>query len=218
MKKKKQRLNNKGFSLVELIIVIAIVAVVGGMIASFVITSQNNYNQGIAETDLQYEAQLLGNQLQELLIDAKKGVAYKYVSAPAEGAEVETFLFDDAEIDEADAVTAKELYIYTTDTYCLVKWDGVDKKVYYTEYSTAEGNPVIAGPELLAEFVSDFSVDISDVASNGTVRYQLGFTKEVSGREYTTSHKIKMRNSVVANVGYEQMYGTAPEAPAPAGP
>ena len=68
-------LRNKGFTLVEIIIAIAILTIVGGVIGSFVLISQKQYNYGASETDIQYEAQLLVNQLQELLIDASKEVS-----------------------------------------------------------------------------------------------------------------------------------------------
>ena len=49
---------NKGFSLVELIIVIGMLAIVGTMIVSFVAISSRTYSQASAEIDIQEETQL----------------------------------------------------------------------------------------------------------------------------------------------------------------
>lgn len=205
--KKKLILNNKGFTLVEMIVTIAIIAIVGGIITSLVINAQGNYNQGMAETDLQYEAQLLANQLQDLIIDATKGISYEYSGVAPGGNNASGLLYDESEIADGTTVSGKYLSIYGNTTSYLVEWNAAESKVYYTEYDVATLTPS-SDRELMAEYVSGFSVDLSDVDTKGTVKFNLSFKKEASGREYSTSHKIKLRNKVMANVGYDQMYGS----------
>lgn len=210
MEKKKQKLDNRGLTLVELLVTIALVAVVGGVITAFVITAQKQYNQGIAETDLQYEAQLLSNQFQELLLDANEGISYRYGGTRTEGANnnvpVGNFILNDAGVAEGATVTNKELYIYETATYSVLTWDSVKKEVYYREYDSATKQPITAEPELMAEFVSGISVDLSDLEESGILRYDLYFLKEGTGREYSTSHKLKIRNTVLVNKSPDEVY------------
>lgn len=68
--------SNKGFSLVELIIVIGMLAIVGTMIVSFVGFSTRTYSQASAEIDIQEEAQLTLNQIKDLVIDTNRAVSY----------------------------------------------------------------------------------------------------------------------------------------------
>ena len=58
-----KKLNNKGFTLVELIIVMAIMGLVGLAVAGFIGTSSSQYKSATKEVDLQYEAQIFMNQL-----------------------------------------------------------------------------------------------------------------------------------------------------------
>lgn len=211
MKKEWKLGKNRGFTLVEVIVTIAIMSIVGGAIASFVVVSQNNYNYGAAETDLQYEAQLLANQLQDLIIDTARGISYQYNGAMVDGSQTGGFLVDDSEIIGETAVSTKELYIYDKDSYYKLNWNRDERKIYYSEYAADAHKTLIEGPELMAEFVTAFSVDLREVASNRTVKYYITFQKEGTGREYTTTHKIKLRNEVLVNAEYDMIY--VPEAP-----
>lgn len=120
-KTKNKKLNvklikNKGFSLVELVVVMAIMGFLGLAVAGFIGTSTKQYKYASKEVDLQYEAQITMNQIGDLLIDAQKGVKYEDGSAvsPVEvaslsnesGVAVQT-LTGDAAIDNA-AISAQK--------------------------------------------------------------------------------------------------------------
>ncbi len=68
--------NNKGFSLVELIIAVGMFTIVGAMIVSFVAISTRTYTNISSEIDVQQEAQLTMNQIKDLVIDTNRAVAY----------------------------------------------------------------------------------------------------------------------------------------------
>lgn len=199
------REKNRGFSLVELIITIAIMSIVGGAITSFIVMTQRNYNNGSAETELQTEAQLVSNQLQDLMIDAAKGISYSYKKEIAEGSVEDSFLMADTEISAGDVVTTKTLYIYDEDKYYELVWDSTAGELRYKEYDKANAPDGSAG-ELLAEFVSGFSVDLTELSSNRTVKYVIILEKSGTGRSYTTSHKIKLRNEVAINKNKDEIY------------
>ena len=77
---------NSGFTLVELVIVMAIMGILGLAVAGFIGTSTKQYKYASKDVDLQYEAQLTMNQIGDLIIDAQKGVKYEpaTVAAPVE--------------------------------------------------------------------------------------------------------------------------------------
>ena len=77
---------NSGFTLVELVIVMAIMGILGLAVVGFIGTSTKQYKYASKDVDLQYEAQLTMNQIGDLIIDAQKGVKYEpaTVAAPVE--------------------------------------------------------------------------------------------------------------------------------------
>ena len=72
----RKRLGNKGFSLIEVIIALAIIMVVSGSIISFLLAGSRSYSSVITTTDLQKEAQLVMNQISDIVISAEKEVRY----------------------------------------------------------------------------------------------------------------------------------------------
>ena len=198
---------NRGFTVVELIVTIAIMAIVGGAITSFLVVSQRQYNTGVAETSVQYDAQLVGNQIYDLLIDAQKGVSYGYVSELADGTTESGLIIDNSTLGDYHSL---ELYVYNKDKYYRMRWDKEEKKVYFAE-ALPSTSIVESSEALLAEFVTDFSVDLSQLVAKKTISYSITFLKEESGREYTTSRSVKLRNDILMNASEDEIY--VPEAP-----
>ncbi|MBR6628144.1 MAG: type II secretion system protein [Lachnospiraceae bacterium] len=76
LRKRFAKFGNKGFSLVELICTMAIVSVVGTAVSGVLVVSGDSYKRGTNESELQQEAQLVANQINDLLIDAPSSVSY----------------------------------------------------------------------------------------------------------------------------------------------
>lgn len=214
----KLRKSNSGFTLVELIVTIVLMVIVGGAITSFVVVAQRNYNYGVADTDLQYEAQLLSNRMQDLVIDTAKGISYEYSGKLASGEASEGLILDDSLIgSDVDVVETKNLYVYDSDKYYRLEWKTDTHEIWYSEYKPDNTETLTAGPELLAEYVTAFSVDLRELASKRTVKYTITFTKEGSGKEYTTTHKIKLRNEALVNTAIDAIYTPGPVEITPTG-
>lgn len=64
------RHDNKGFSLIELIIAISISVIILGIIASLLWQSTNYYRRSNEDITLQMEAQTILNQLKDLIVEA----------------------------------------------------------------------------------------------------------------------------------------------------
>ncbi len=202
-----KKINNLGLSLVELLVTIAIIAIVGGAITSFIVVAQRNYTQGSAETDIQTEAQLVSNQLRELMIDTARGISYSYNSDYMDADAFE--LIDDSSLPD-DYVT-KSLYIYDSDKYFELIWDTDKRQIFYQEYGKDESPASISEADLasrkvLANNVSNFSVDLSSIKSDRTVAFTITMQRDAAGRVYSTSHKVKLRNEVLINAPRDDIY------------
>ncbi len=182
-----KRLGNKGFSFVELICAIAILAAVTASIGGIMVSSAQNYQNGTVEVELQQEAQLTANQIADLVIDTTSEVTYR------------------------DSATAKELEIRQSDKCYKITYNATDEKIVYSEYMVyADGSSAPVGDEnqLMAEGVVDFEVDIP----TGTVpeadgSYKLNFLESGSmqlrmkfarnERAYESWYTITARNGLV---------------------
>ena len=74
MKNIRKKMENKGFTLVELIVCLAIMTIVAGSVGAFIVAGNNSYLRGNKELTLQEEAQLAANQMIDLIIDVEKDI------------------------------------------------------------------------------------------------------------------------------------------------
>ena len=72
--------NNKGLSLVELIIAIAILAIAGITIFGFVSNTSNAYSRASKDIKLQYEQQMAVNQIRDMVVESDRGVYFDSAS------------------------------------------------------------------------------------------------------------------------------------------
>lgn len=67
--------NNKGYTLVELLVTLAVFAIIMGEIGNLIMNSSKLYRNGTYEVELQTEAQQIVQQMEELLIDVSHSVS-----------------------------------------------------------------------------------------------------------------------------------------------
>lgn len=212
-----KKLNNAGLSLVELLISVAMLAIVSIAIAAFMSTGSVSYAKTSAEVDLQYDAQLAMNQLQDYLIDATEGAEYT-----VDGASIT------AGSDDFDTGSSKVLTIMTVNkkdaTYFnddktddkyyadIITWTGDDgsskaNTLYYerrdvtkTPAATPSDYPTYSlaassmSPVLMSEYITGFTVDFSNLEKKDAVSIAVRYKK--GSREYETSHNVAIRNDL----------------------
>ncbi len=225
MKKTEERLknNNRGFTLMELIVTVAIIAIFSGVILTFIGTGANSYRSTSSSAKVQMEAQETADSLEDLIIDVNYSI---YYYRNASGGAITN------DIDGTSGTGDKVLIICNknssgstagnTDpgdsntagyTYDILYWNSTEQKIYYSQNTTDSVPPRTSGSVLvyysqnttdsvppgtsgsvLAEGITDFQADVSKAASDKIVRFQLGVKSGT--KEIKTLHSVTLRNTV----------------------
>ncbi len=195
-KKLRIQKQNSGFSLVELIIAIAILVIVTGAVCSFIIITSRNYANGNNDISVQQEAQLALNQMSDVIIDATESinyVGYDESDQPVKALKDSEFAFSPEK---------KALIVYNTEPdHYMFYWQKFDESLYFS-VADADGNFPMPGENstdcvLLAEHVTDFQVDLSQVEERRVVKLTLNF--QTGTRKFEMANNITVRNKVVIN-------------------
>ena len=213
--KKKMQADNRGLTLIELIVAISISMIVLGSIWQFIITSTKTYSSQKDNVDLQVEVQQTMNHLQNLFVDANRSVAYL-----VGGQEVG----NDSLHENAAAATTKAVNIYSDNKVGKIEWDKNTQKLTYQELKVTNGTvespaaPAAEGEEaaaveteVLAEGVIAFEADVSKVVTDRVVKLNLTFQK--GSATYQATRDITLRNQLLASNTPNDIYAndTLPE-------
>lgn len=186
--------DNRGITLVELIVTMAVLAVASAAIYGLVIFASNQFNRQNKDVEVQQEAQLTMNQIQDYLIDASLGISYKVGGG---------YVLDDSTL---AADQDKMLTIYNNTTYYIIKWSSVKEEVYMQSFPYDEVGPDLSIEDnwkLMAEYVTKFNVDITDLEKKGIVRISLVYT---GNDDYTLNKLVNVRNPVKVNKDIDDIY------------
>lgn len=197
------KLNNKGFSLVELIISVAILTIITSAILGFIVTSSKSYGNVSEDVSLQQEAQLSLNQISDLIVDSTSGLKYYYNDNEA------LIILSDADI--SGDVTSKTLAIYNVQKEIVsgvtvenkyiynIIWRKADKKIYLRKDSIDSSTGLVTqGNEvLMVEYVTDFNPSLTKVESRKKVSISMTFTR--NDKNYSASKNFALRNKTIVN-------------------
>lgn len=192
------RENNGGLTLVELLVSIAVLLVVSTAIFAFILTGSRFYNRHSAEADMQSEAQIMKNYLDDLIRDTGRGLTY----------------YEDG-YKGADRC----LIIYGEETIAFLGWIQSEEKVHYLEKGKdsirQDGDSYVVSFEewennaanwpLLSEYVKSFSISLEKL----TEQHQLfvcDMEFSLRQREMKTAHTITLRNQIVNAERLEEIY------------
>lgn len=201
----RMRKENRGLTLVELMLTFAILSIVLTVATSFMVTGSRSFTKGSADSDLQKEAELTVNQIEDMVIDVTGGLT---MTDDADKAEL-VMIHAMQEPDETGTLETK--YIKES-----VVWEKSGDKMKYSKWNVhydeatksyvVDGSPV-ADNQLLAERVSLFEVDLDTVdetASDGTiyqivrsVQIRVGYEHGAGNVDYATSPVITLRNRML---------------------
>ncbi|MCM1144476.1 MAG: type II secretion system GspH family protein [Blautia sp.] len=210
--------DNKGMSLVELLISVTILAIVIVSAAAFMVTGSRSFARGSANSNVQSEAELAVNQVEDLVIDVNGGVDYLVDDT----ADTEELVMYHVENDDSGVTTYKKR---------TVTWDRAGETLKSSEWDMDYDEPTnhyvekaeVYKDQLLADNVTDFNVDLSDsevgTASNGTpitivrsVVIRVDCHDATTGNvAYATTPVITLRNRLMRSATPEAIF---PETPA----
>ena len=186
-----KKLNNKGLSLVELLLSIMILAIVSSSVFAFMIFGGRTFKRSNEETDMQAEAQVMKNYMNDLITDAAKGVEFVKKA-------------DGGETYEADCC----LTIYGEKVVSFLAWREDTNKVYYLEKKNftinADGSYSInfgandknaANWPVLAEYVSGFDCNLTDLQAEHRI-FTAALAFSMGKSTYNTTHTITLRNDI----------------------
>lgn len=216
---------NSGFTLVELVIVMAIMGILGLAVVGFIGTSTKQYKYASKDVDLQYEAQLTMNQIGDLIIDAQKGVKYEpaTVAAPVEVASadpeagyVATASAEEGQAEEAsseETSSDSKLIIYNKDCTYYIIYRPSEHKIYLRKDTLDPATGVVKadgqGKEsLMAENVTGFTPDLSEAESKNSVGIVVDF--KAGDKKYTSKQNFTMRNKVPTGADVEYVAPAEP--------
>lgn len=195
-------MKNKGYSLVEVIITIAIMTIVLGCILQLVVSGTKMYTKTSVNVDVQTEAQLLESQLNNLIVDAERGV---YAKAKDESGA--------ALVDTSGFSSDGYIKVFNVSAAYYIAWDESSQKVFYLEKAVTDGNieelteseKTITNWSLMGEGVTKFIPDTSHVTQDQrlvTVKLEVA---KGQGR-YATVQNICLRNNVLESNDTASIY------------
>lgn len=177
--------DNKGLSLIELIVAIAILGIVSIMCLGFIVSGMNGYSAVSSNINLQNKAQMTMNFIREYVIDCNEGLYYS--SADNILADNILYVFaSNKAINEEDKVYTAHIFRYNSS----------DNNLYYGEHpATLDSGEFVcsnAARDLLANGVSSFSVELLGGVNLSSVTVEIDFF--VRNKTFSGIETIALRN------------------------
>lgn len=216
---KKLLQENKGFSLVELLIAVCIASIIGMSLVALVQSSSNLYNHNNAELDVQTGAQLTANAITDRVIDCETQL--KFYDGSTDTFPTPVAYGTDASGTALTASDAKVLQLINANKQitAIIFFVSAKEAVYYNE---AKWNDDIDGhgnggwepfkavdAELLADKVTDFVVYTDKLDTDKVLAFDVTYASR--SKTYKGSYQVHMRNDVVEGSNATPMPPAAPE-------
>lgn len=187
--------DEKGFSLIELIVSMAILVIVGIAIMGFFTYSVGQYTRGNEETTMQVETQTTQNQLQEMLLQTSAGVVTESTT-----------------LSDENIHPGRKLTLYTRDAsdrseYIQITFDDKEKELYYQEFQL-DGSEK-SEKQVFASNITDWKVTLYDdkeqeidATAPGEVempvKAKVWLQVDVGSRSYSATQTVAFRNEIYA--------------------
>ncbi len=183
----------KGFTLIELVIVIGIIAVFSGVIFQVIATTSTMMRNTSATTKRQMEIQEIENKLEALLLKTNKKIYYAYGNADGILGEIKEGETKDENkslylMSQEEENSAKE------ETLDVITWDQKEKILVYEQMKLFNGQVINRTKETLAFHVIQFQIDLSGIEDH-LVSFRIKIEK--SGKQSEAKKSIYLRNSVM---------------------
>lgn len=147
-KGKAWKLKNKGFTLIEMIVTVAIIAIFSGVVVTFIGTGSGVYRNTSSNSKVQMETQETFDKIEDLIIDANRSLYY----ANGSGSNIGTEIKNDIKEKGGTNSTGNKTFISCNEyensdgtsqyIYDVLDWQSSDGKIYYSrrEYTAQSSN------------------------------------------------------------------------------
>lgn len=141
---RKEKNNSAGFTLIEMIVTVAIIAIFSGVVVTLITTGSSLFRGVSGNTKSQVKAQETLDEIEDMIIDANRSIYYAYGSGTDMGTQITS--------DIDDSNTASKTFIACNEyengdgtsryVFDVLDWVGSEGKLYYSqrEYTKASSN------------------------------------------------------------------------------
>lgn len=192
MKRKTDKRNNRGFTLVELLVAIAILSIIVGAVVTFFMRTMSLYHGGNEESDLQNEAQMTITQIENLVVNASQGVGLNPSLPNTQTSGNELYVYN--RIETGGTPDYQVIHLYVNGAKLLY-----DYMKYAIDPSTGTytlSNDPLRQTQTLSNYITNFTVDVSELVSKNRIRFSIAF-KTKGGKEYNTNNTVLLRNKIL---------------------
>ena len=142
------KLKNKGFTLIEMIVTVAIIAIFSGVVLTFISTGSGVYRNTFSNSKVQMETQETFDKIEDLIIDANRSLYYANGSGSNIGTEIQNDIKEKDGTNSAGSKTFISCNEYDNNDgtsqyiYDVLDWQASDGKIYYSrrEYTAQSSN------------------------------------------------------------------------------
>lgn len=189
--------DNRGLTLIELIITVAIIAIFSGVVLTFITTGSNTYRSTSSSAKVQMETQELVDRMEDMIIDTNRSLYY----ANGTGENIGSAIKNDIKQSGAGNSDGNKTFIVcneyknndgnTSQYICdVIDWDKEDTTVYYSQREyTATSSSDDSGKNDTE--TAGFSEDEGDAAA-------FSLDEEDNGEQNVRNVRTKVKRSVLA--------------------
>ena len=189
--------DNRGLTLIELVITVAIIAIFSGVVLTFIMTGSNTYRSTSSNAKVQMETQELVDRMEDLIIDTNRSLYYANGTGENTGSEIKNDIKQSGDGNSDGNKTFIVCNEYknndgTTSQYIcdVIDWDKKDATVYYSqrEYTATSSSDDSGKNDTETAALSEDKEDVS----------AFSLDEEDSGEQNVRNVRTKVNRSVLA--------------------
>lgn len=189
--------DNRGLTLIELIITVAIIAIFSGVVLTFITTGSNTYRSTSSSAKVQMETQELVDRMEDMIIDTNRSLYYANGTGENTGSEIKNDIKQSGDGNSDGNKTFIVCNEYknndgnTSQYICdVIDWDKEDATVYYSqrEYTATSSSDDSGKNETETAAFSEDEGDVSAFSPD----------EEDSGEQNVRNARTKVKRSVLA--------------------
>ena len=192
-----QQTDNRGLTLIELVITVAIIAIFSGVVMTFIMTGSNTYRSTSSNAKVQMETQELVDRMEDLIIDTNRSLYYANGTGENTGSEIKNDIKQSGDGNSDGNKTFIVCNEYknndgnTSQYICdVIDWDKKDATVYYSqrEYTATSSSDDSGKNDTETAALSEDEEDVS----------AFSLDEEDSGEQNVRNVRTKVNRSVLA--------------------